>query len=224
MAKQLSARLAPKVAEMAPGMTSTFVRTALNRAIEGVGPLPPAADAATTQLTEQDGDVDRAVHEIVENHVRWAGAQGFVTNLGGLVTMTVTVPANIAGLALVQCRMIAAIAHLRGYDLDDPRVRNAILVAVLGEEAVNSLLKQKKIPGPPMAMATAPAHDPQLDPIVTAAVATELIGRVAGKRLASTVARRIPVAGGVVGMTADGFATWRIGRYAGREFLPRAAR
>ena len=43
--------------------------------------------------------------------------------------MAVTVPANIAGLALIQCRMVAAIAHLRGYDLDDRRTRNAILAA-----------------------------------------------------------------------------------------------
>ena len=50
------------------------------------------------------------------------------------------------------------------------------------------------------------------------------IGRVAGKRLVTTVGRRIPFAGGVVGMTADGIATWRVGRYADRELLPRAAR
>ena len=41
--------------------------------------------------------------------------------------MALTIPTNITGLALIQCRMIAGIAHLRGYDLDDPRVRNAIL-------------------------------------------------------------------------------------------------
>ena len=43
------------------------------------------------------------------------------------MTVAITIPANITGLALIQCRMIAGIAHLRGYDLDDPRVRNAIL-------------------------------------------------------------------------------------------------
>ena len=32
------------------------------------------------------------------------------------------------------------------------------------------------------------------------------------------------VVGGVVGLTVDGFETWRIGRYADRELLPRARR
>ena len=118
-----------------PGLTAAFVREALHRAIHGVGPLPPAAAAADKQLQEQKGDVDRAIHEVIENHVRYAGAQGFLTNLGGLATMTYMVPANITGLALVQCRMVAGIAHLRGYDLTDPRVRNAVLVSMLGEEA-----------------------------------------------------------------------------------------
>ena len=220
----MSRRLAPRVSELAPGLTTAFVREALTRAIAGVGPLPPAARAADKQLKEQDGDVDRAVHEVIENHVRLAGAQGFITNLGGMVTAAVTIPANITGLALIECRMIAGIAHLRGYDLDDPRVRNAILVMLLGEDAVTEMVRKKELPAPPMALATAPAHDVNIDAMVSVIVASELISKVAGKRLATTVARRVPVVGGLVGMGADGYVTWRIGRYADRELLPRNRR
>ncbi len=222
--RQVGRQLAPRVTRIAPGMTAGFVREALDRAIHGVGPLPPAAHAADKQLAEQHGDVDRAVHEVIENHVRYAGAQGFVTNLGGMLTAALTIPANITGLALIQCRMVAAIAHQRGYDLEDPRVRNAILVTILGGDAVNALVKRRKIPAPPMALATAPQHDPNLDLTISVEVATDLISRVAGKRLAVSVGRRIPVVGGLVGMGADGYVTWRIGRYADRELLPRAAR
>jgi hypothetical protein len=63
-----------------------------------------------------------------------------------------------------------------------------------------------------------------LDGAVSAVVASDLIAKIAGKRLATTVARRVPVLGGLVGMGADGYITWRIGRYADRELLPRAAR
>ena len=222
--QRVGRQLAPRVTRLAPGLTAGFVREALDRAIHGVGPLPPAARAAEKQLAEQDGDVDRAVHEVIENHVRYAGAQGFVTNLGGLVTAAVTIPANLTGLALIQCRMVAGIAHLRGYDLDDPRVRNAVLVTILGDEAVSSLVKRRKIPAPPMALATAPQHDPGLDATISVEVASDLISRVAGKRLATTVGRRVPVVGGLVGAGADGYVTWRVGRYADRELLPRVQR
>lgn len=217
----LGKRLAPRITEIAPGLTTSFVREALSRAIDGVGPLPGAAAAADKQLKEQHGNVERAIHELIENHVRYAGAQGFLTNVGGLVTAAFTIPANITGLTLMQCRMIAGIAHLRGHDLSDPRVRNAILTTLLGEEVVNRLVQKQKLPAPPMALATAPAHDVNLDAIISAEVAADLIARVAGKRLATTVGRRVPVIGGLVGMGADGYATWKVGRYADREILPR---
>ncbi len=213
--------LAPQVQRMAPELTTNFVREALSRAIDGVGPFPGAAQAADKQLQEQRGDVDAAIHEVIENHVRYAGAQGFATNIGGLVTAAVTIPANIAGLAMLQARMVAGIAHLRGYRLDDPRVKNAVLACMLGEDTVASLVKKRKLPAPPMAIATAPAHDPHLDQLIAAEVTSELLTKVAGKRVATTVGRRVPVVGGLVGAGADGFATWRVGRYTDRELRPR---
>jgi len=224
ISSRIGKQLAPRVTELAPGVTHSVVRQALARAIAGVGPLPGAAKAAEAQLAEQKGDVDKAITELIENHVRYAGVQGFATNLGGLVTMAALVPANISGLALLQCRLVAAIAHLRGYDLDEPRVRNAILVTVMGEDNVKHLVKKHKIPAPPMALATAPVHDAALDQVIASEVAADLVSRVTGTRLATLVGRRVPLVGGLVGMGADGYATWKIGRYADRELLRRPAR
>ena len=92
------------------------------------------------------------------------------------------------------------------------------------EDAVNDMIKKKQLPAPPMALATAPVNDPELERILSAEVASQLIARAAGKRIAFTVARRTPIVGGVIGLSADAYQTWRIGRYADRELLPRAAR
>lgn len=223
--KDIAARqLAPRIQELAPGLTTQFVREALNRAIDGVGPLKPAAAAADEQLKEQRGNVERAIHEVIENNVRFAGAQGFATNLGGAITAAVAIPANIMGLTVIQCRMVAGIAHLRGHDLSDRRVRNAILALLLGEDQVLEMVQQKKLPAHPMQIATSEKPDARLDASIAAVVATDIITRVAGKRMAVTVGRRVPVVGGLVGAGADGIATWRIGRYADRELLPRKRR
>jgi uncharacterized protein (DUF697 family) len=222
MGKELGRWLGPQAHRLAPDLTTSFIHEALHRAVHGVGPLPPAAVGAERKLAEADGDVDRAISQVIEQHVRLAGAQGFATNIGGLTLAAVTVPANIAGLAMIQCRMVAAIAHLRGYDIKDPRMRNAILGCVLGEDDVKRLIKKKLIPAPPMAIATAPAYDPHLDRLMAAEVTSELLTRVAGKRTANVIARRVPLMGGLVGAGTDGYATWQIGRYADRELLPRA--
>ncbi len=223
-AKRVGAALAPRVTQIAPNLSATFVHQALTKAILGVGPLPSAADAADKQLDQNDGKLEEAIHDVIENHVRYAGAQGFLTNLGGLVTMAVTVPTNITGLALIQSRMVAGIVHLRGYDLDDPRTRLAILTSLLGEEKVLKLIKQRTLPGTPMELASAVVHDESLDAVLANEVAAELIARAAGKRLATTVGRRVPVVGGVVGASTDAYVTWKIGRYVDREFLPRPAK
>ncbi|WP_203337804.1 EcsC family protein [Nocardioides limicola] len=217
-------RAFPRIAEIAPDATQAFVREALDKAIAGVGPLPGAAVAAEKKLAKAGGDIDKAVHAVIERNVRYAGTQGFVTNLGGVISAPVTIPANIAALALIECRMVAGIAHLRGYDLADPRTRNAILAALLGEDEVLRMLRKHKLPGTPMALATAPVVDPGVERAIATEVAVDLLSRVSGKRLASLVGRRIPVLGGLVGLTADGYAAWNIGRYADREFLPRSPR
>ncbi|HEY0905101.1 MAG TPA: EcsC family protein [Marmoricola sp.] len=222
--KRIGAALAPKVTGLAPGLTSSFVHQALDKAVAGLGPLPSAASAADTQLAEQDGDVSRGIHELIENHVRYAGLQGFATNIGGLVTMAVTVPANLTGLAVIQCRMVAGIAHLRGYDLDDQRTRDAILACLLGEERILRMVKDRTLPGTPLEIASAAVHDPRLDELLGVEVAAELVTRATGKRLAATVGRRVPVVGGVVGAGTDAYVTWKVGRYVDREFLPRKRR
>lgn len=214
-------RLLPDVHRIAPELNSSFVHQTVQRAVHGVGPLPPAASAAEKQLAEQDGVVPDAIHELIENHAGLAAAQGFVTNLGGLVTMAATIPVNITGLALLQVRLVAGIAHLRGYDLEDARVRNALLLCTLGEQSVKSLVKQGKVPGSPMVLATAPAYDPELDKLIAGELTAALVNRVIGKRAAGTVVRRVPVAGGVWAASADAINTWQIGKYAERELRPR---
>ena len=222
VAKKVGAALAPRVPQLAPNLSAAFVHQALDKAIVGIGPLPGAAAAADKQLAENDGDVARGTHDTIENHVRYAGLQGFVTNLGGLVTMAVTVPTNITGLALIQCRMAAGIVHLRGYDLDDPRTRAAILTCLLGEDKILKLIKSRTLPGTPMELASAQVFDSTLNAVLANEVASELLSRAAGKRLATTVGRRVPIVGGVVGAGTDAYVTWKIGRYVDREFLPKA--
>jgi hypothetical protein len=229
MAKRSTASkmVTPVAIKAAPGLASGFVRQAFDRAVDGTGPLRGAAAAADLRLMENDGDLGRAIGSLVDGHVKLAGIQGFVTNLGGVLAATVAVPANISGLALLQCHMVAGIAHLRGYDLADPRVRNAVLACMLGEETVRGMVKKGRLPAPPMALATAPAYDDRLDDRLASEVAAELISRAAGKRTVAALARRMPLVGGGVGAVTDGLATYNVGRYAAKELksrIPRSSR
>jgi EcsC protein family len=213
--------LIPVARKTAPALTSTYVREILERAIDGNGPFKGAAAAADARLVQARGDVERAVGDLIDSHVRMAGVQGFLTNLGGVVTLPVMIPANVTGLALLQCHLVAGIAHLRGYDLDDPRVRNAVLACMLGEELVEGLVRRKRLPSTPMALATSPVYDPLLDKRVGTFVTAELVSKITGRRAALMVGRRVPLLGGGVGAVADGLSTYQVGSYAERELRDR---
>ncbi len=220
-ARAATKHLVPAGSRIAPQLSSRFVREVLERAIDGAGPYRGAAAQADVRLREADGDPAIASSALIDGHVRVAGAQGFVTNLGGLVTAALSIPANASGLALLQCHLVAGIAHLRGYDLDDRRVRNAVLACLLGEDTVNKLVRSGALPATPMGLATSPVHDAGLDQRIAQEVTTELISRVGGRRMATVVGRRIPLLGGGVGAVGDGWTTYKVGRYAERELLPR---
>ena len=209
---------------VAPSVAAGYVRTMLDKAIDGVGPLRSAAASADSRLVDANGDVEEAVKALVRLHVGLAGVQGFVTNLGGIASLAVAMPANVVGVTLVQCHLVAGIAHLRGYDLEDARVRNAILACMLGEDEVRDLVRTSSFPSSPMGIATSPVHDPLLDELVSREVTTDLLARTAGRRAVTMVGRRVPLLGGVVGGGSDALMTWQIGQYAARELRDRNLR
>lgn len=197
------------------------LRHVLDVAINGGGPLPSAKTSAARHLQNSEGRVDDAVDAVVRAHVALAGAQGLVTNLGGFATLPVSLPANLTGVAVVQARMIAALAHLRGYDVMDNRVRTAIVMSLLGGQEVARRIARGSLPTSPMAIATAPMFDPELDRRVAREVLTDLMTRVGGKRLAVTVIKRVPLVGGGVGAVFDAAMTRQLGVYAKGEFRRR---
>ncbi|WP_298129751.1 EcsC family protein [Micropruina sp.] len=206
--------------QRAPEVAGNVLRQILEFAIDGNMTIPGAKDAAARCLQTR-GDHEAAVESVVRQHVGLAGAQGFLTNLGGLLLLPVALPTNLAGLAVVQMRMIAAIAHLRGYDLNDRRVRSALTLAMLGEDDVRKLVASGKLPSTPLGVATAPVFDPILEHAVSERVFGDLGMKMAGKHAVVQVAKRIPLVGGGVGAAADGYFTYALGQYARREFVRR---
>lgn len=199
------------------------MRRVIEAAIDGAAGMPGARVAAANHLGKAEGR-EEAIDSLVSQHVSLAGAQGFVTNIGGVLAMAVSVPANMVGVSVIQCRMVAAIAHLRGYDLDDNRVRSAILMCLLGERTATELVQAHTLPSTPMAIATAPAFDPDLDRSIADQVVSQLLTQVGGKKLGLLMAKRIPFVGGGVGAVTDGWATYTIASYARREFADRRHR
>ncbi|MGB9373568.1 MAG: hypothetical protein WCA82_05340 [Jiangellales bacterium] len=205
---------------VAPVAATGASKAFLNRAIDGSPGFPGARETARKQLFAS-GDVEDAVKAIIEQHVRLAGVGGFVTQVGGIMALPVTLPANVAGLGAIQLRMSASIAHLRGHDISAPRVRIAAMATLLGEEGVGEAIVNGDLTRTPRDLAFGPPLvDDDLRTRLTATVGQQLLLRVTAKRTTLTLARAVPLIGGTVGAGMDAVYTWRIGRYAADEFSP----
>lgn len=205
-----------------PSAAGNLLRRVLGLAIEGYSALPPAKESAANQLRKHQ-DAEAAIDSLINLHVTMAGAQGFVTNIGGVITTLVAMPANIAGIAVLQARLVATIAHLRGYDIDDPRVRTAIAMCLVGDDLEKSL-GDEGLPSSPLVVATAPVFDADLDQKISDRVATDLLARITGKRVVVAMTKRVPVLGGGVGAAFDGWDTLTVGRYAKSQLPDRRRR
>jgi hypothetical protein len=215
--------IGPVARSVNPGAAGGALKRVLEVAIDGYARVPGARTVAAKHLQKHGGAVDDAIDSVIAQHVRLASAQGFVTNLGGIAALPVAIPANLAGMSVVQVRMVAALAHLRGYDVGDLRVRTALVMCLLGGEEVARRIGDGSLPTSPMVIATAPVFDAVLDRQVADAVLADLMSRIGGKNLALVITRRVPLLGGGVGAVVDGLATRQIGAYAKAELLRRRA-
>lgn len=204
----------------ASGSGGALLRRLFEIAVDGVPPLPGAKEMAAKHF-QRRGSVEAAADAIIVQHVVLASAQGFATNIGGLLTALITTPANLTGVAIIQMRMVAGIAHLRGYDIDDPRVRTAAMMCLLGEDELARQIKVGQLPTSPLAVATAPVFEADLDQHVAERVLNDLVTSIGGKRIGSMIGKEIPLIGGGVGMLTDGFLTRQIGLCAKKQLVSR---
>ena len=217
------AREAPQDQGFIGNSAAKMVENLLDTGIDGKGPFDSAATVAAGALRKNDGNVDEAVDDIVKSHLRLAAAGGFVTSLGGFITLPVSLPANVLGFYLIATRMTGAIASLRGHDISQPQIRTAVLLTLVGADADDLLAKAgmvapagrltnlaaQRLPGPALM-------------VVNKAIGFRLLS-TAGKKTFSRFGRNVPIIGGVVGAGLDGWLLKRISDNARREFPTAAA-
>jgi hypothetical protein len=195
------------------------VQMLMDAGLDGRGPLRPATSIADA-ARRRTADPEEAVERIVRMHFVGGVVGGFVTGLGGFVTMPVAVPVNVAEFYLQATRMVGAIATVRGYDVRDQHVRTAVLLTLVGSKADEVLAKAGMSPGggavTKLAFGKLP---PAVLMVVNKAVAFRLM-RGVFEGVFSRFGRAVPFLGGVIGAVVDGWMMRRIAEQALVEFPP----
>jgi uncharacterized protein (DUF697 family) len=222
-------RVGARVGEWATNGTggivaATFLQAfdwAYGRAIDGLPGFDGAAELAD-KFAARHGSPDAAIKALILSQTGLAGSAGFLTGIGGFVSLPVAIPANLASALYIQVRMIAAIAQLRGYDIRTPEVRGLVLACLTGSKAADTLKNAGARLGVRVTRDVAGWVSPALlkkAERVAGVSATALAG--AGN--AAKMSRVVPVVGGVVAGGVDAAMTQLLGRAADRVFRPKPA-
>ena len=200
------------------GSAVKLVQNLLDTGIDGRGPFHSAAHVAREALAEHGGDVEKAVDEVIADHLKLAGANGFVTNLGGFATMVVALPANVFGFYALATRMSAAVATLRGYDLSQPEIRSAVLLSLVGADAQDLLAKAGMVAptGRLASLATQRLPGPALM-VVNKAVGFRILTQT-GKGVFARFGKAVPFVGGAVGAGMDVWLMKQLAAHVRTEF------
>ena len=170
------------------------------------------------QYLSKHPEKNEAIKKFVEMQILKCSTSGFLSGLGGIITMPVTIPANIASVIYVQMRMIATIAYMNGYDIRDDAVKTLIYVCLCGNGAKDimknfginfgkkfSVSLIKKIPGTVLTK-------------INQKVGFRLITKFGNKGLIN-LGKTVLLAGGVIGGTVDYGSTKVIANVAEKMFL-----
>ncbi len=193
-----------------------FVERLLEVGIDGRGPFDSAQQVAASAL-DKEGSREAAISALTRTHVGLAAAGGFVTGLGGFLTLPVALPVNVLEFYVLATRAVAATAHLRGYDLARPEVRSAVLLTLAGADT-EDILKKAGLAGSGRITRLAGQRLPaSAIMVINKGVGFRLVTQ-AGKGVFARFGRAVPVLGGGIGAGLDGFLMARIVSAARAEF------
>lgn len=189
---------------------------AYRKVIEGIPGVPDARSLADDYLRTSDPEI--AIDTLINWQVVQAGAAGFVTGLGGALTLPIAIPANLGIVLFLQLRMVAAIAHIRGYDVNSDRVRALAAACLLGNAGVEAFREAGIAVGSKLTLRAIQQIPGTVIIKLNQIVGFRLLTK-AGTTGIINLPRIVPIVGGLVSGGVDAVTTHAIAE-AARRFFP----
>lgn len=206
-----------KMPTVTPEQFYDFMQKCYEMAKEGIPGTKSCSELAEGYL-QKYSPIEAAAHKFVNVQVAKCTTSGFLTGIGGLITLPVAIPANLSSVLYVQMRMIMAIAYMAGYNLNDDEVQTLVYIC-LANLGVSNVLKQFGIKfGQKAAIAAIKKIPGKALIAINKRVAFRLFTKF-GEQGLINLGKTVPVVGGFVGGGFDYVDTRLIGKRAIRVFI-----
>lgn len=99
------------------------------QATQGIAMVSPPIEETAGDYLRKNPDIDTAAKKFINYQIAKCTTSGFLAGLGGIITLPVTIPANVSSVLYVQMRMIAGLAYMGGYDTDSDQVQTSVCLS-----------------------------------------------------------------------------------------------
>ena len=144
------------------------------------------------------------LNKLIKDEADKATVTGFITGLGGVLSLPITFPTNALSVLLIQMRLVTTIAILQGHDVYDERIKILIFLS-LCVMASKSKLQQ-------FCLATLMKQPNEVIRKISLSVIKQLTSIISAKHSLKLI-KVIPIFGGVMGAVVH-----RIGQFAKNQF------
>lgn len=114
------------------------------KSVNGIPKVSPGVEELANDYLKKHKTKEAACKAMIKSQIAKCTTSGFLTGFGGIITLPVTLPANVTSVLYVQMRMIACIAYMSGYELNSDQTQTFVYACLAGV-SVNEIIKQASI-------------------------------------------------------------------------------
>ena len=189
-----------------------------DQSIHGIAKVSPPVEELANNYLEKSNDATTAAKKFINYQIAKCTTSGFVTGLGGLITLPVAIPANVGSVIYVQMRMIACLAYMGGYDTDSDQVQTLVYACLAGI-SIDQILKQAGIQfGNKFAMAMVKKIPGEVLTKINQKVGFRFVTKFGTKGIVN-IGKAVPVVGGMISGGFDFVETKVIANRAYKMFI-----
>ena len=189
-----------------------------DQCIHGIAKVSPPIEKLANDYLAKSKDVDTAAKKFVNYQIAKCTTSGFITGLGGLITLPVAIPANVGSVIYVQMRMIACLAYMGGYDTDSDQVQTLVYACLAGI-SIDQILKQAGIKfGNKFVMAMVKKIPGEVLTKINQKVGFRFVTKFGTKGIVN-IGKAVPVVGGMISGGFDFVETKVIANRAYKMFI-----
>ncbi len=205
-----------KIPQLTQDTLTSTLDLLYDKAVHGITGMDTAEELALPYMVE-----GKTKEEQSDSLIRWqnakSGTSGFVTGLGGIITLPVAIPANLLSVMYIQIRMIAAIAHIYGHDIKSDKVKTLVFLCLTGQAAMD-ILKDTGIQiGNKVALKLLKELPAKTLTEINKKVGFKLLTKFGDKGVINIV-KTVPIVSGIISGTFDAVSTNTIGNVSKKVF------